>query len=233
MADWVPVTSGRSGAQVWRGPGVHRTVHDPAKLAGEAARLTWLGRHGIPCPAVVSLDDDGLTTTALPGRPAHELPQRLWPPTTAAHARVLRDLHGLPLEGCPFDETLATTLPRARRAARTGAVGLVDLDHERRGWSAARLLDALDATAPPDEDLVVCHGDPTCINVLLDDDGEVSGILDVDRLGVADRCRDLAIATRSVRGRLGQSAAEVLLTTYGHRVDPDRLAFYQLLDEFF
>jgi len=125
---------------VWRGPGVHRNQDDPAQLAAEATRLTWLGDHGIPCPTVLSLDDDGMVTTTLRGRPAHEHPQHQWPRTTAAHAQVLRDLHRLPVEACPFDETLAT-LPRARRAALTGGVDLSDLDAARRDRSAAQLLD--------------------------------------------------------------------------------------------
>lgn len=232
MTAWVPVTTGKSGARVWRGPGVHRKQDDPAQLAAEAARLIWLSEHGIPCPTVISLDDDGLVTTTLPGRPAHELPSHLWPRTAAAHAQVLHDLHRLPVEACPFDEMLATTLPRAHRAALTGGVDLTDLDAARRGWSAAQLLTALEATTPSDEDLVVCHGDPGCANVLFDDDGELAGILDVDRLGVADRCRDLAIAARSIRDRLGPPAAQALLDAYGRSVDPARLAFYRLLDEF-
>jgi kanamycin kinase len=53
-------------------------------------------------------------------------------------------------------------------------------------------------------------------------------------LGVADRWLDLAIATRSLEGRVGRDgAAERYLRGCGVEVDPAKLAFYRLLDEFF
>ena len=75
-------------------------------------------------------------------------------------------------------------------------------------------------------------------------------MIDVGRLGVADRHLDLALVTRSMSdttlnpafgsaaaeaalAAYGAPAAEALLTTYGHPVDPWRLDYYRLLDEFF
>jgi aminoglycoside phosphotransferase len=86
---------------------------------------------------------------------------------------------------------------------------------------------------------VVCHGDACLPNFLLDPDSlAVTGMIDVHRLGVADRHLDLALATRSISDTTlnpayGAPAAEAMLAAYGRAADPWRLHFYALLDEFF
>jgi kanamycin kinase len=78
---------------------------------------------------------------------------------------------------------------------------------------------------------VVCHGDLCLPNVIVDPrTSTVTGVIDVGRLGVADRYADLALITRS----LSAAQAERFLTGYGAGpVDASRMAFYRLLDEFF
>jgi aminoglycoside phosphotransferase len=89
------------------------------------------------------------------------------------------------------------------------------------------------------DDLVVCHGDACLPNFLVDPGSfEVTGMIDVHRLGVADRHLDLALATRSMTDTslnpaYGAGAAETMLAAYGVQADPWRLDFYRLLDEFF
>ncbi|GIF72854.1 hypothetical protein Asi02nite_23720 [Asanoa siamensis] len=144
---------------------------------------------------------------------------------------MLRDLHALPVADCPFDRRLAVTIAEAEGVARAGRVDIEALDAARAGWSAERLLAELHATRPrAAEDLVVGHGDPCRPNILFDDRGRVTGVLDVGRLGVADRHNDLAIATRN----LGARWSPALLAAYGLPApDPARIAFYRLLDEFY
>jgi aminoglycoside phosphotransferase len=230
VTDWFPVSTGKSGARVWRGDGLYRKEGDPAEIAAEAARLTWLGDQGFPCPAVVDHEPGRLITTALPGRAGDDpgWPVLMRPRLAAGVGDLLRTLHALPIEGCPFDHTLARTIPRAEQNARTAQVDLTDLDPAHAGWSADRLLRELHQTRPTTpEDLVVGHGDPTRANILFASDGTPTGVLDVSRLGVADRHKDLAIATRSAR-------SPELLAAYGlPDPDPAKIAFYRLLDEFF
>jgi aminoglycoside phosphotransferase len=216
-------------ARVSRGRGVHSKVDDPAAIVAEAERLTWLRGRGIPCPAVVAVSSEVLVTTTLPGRPA----AASWPSALAGRvadglADVLRALHALPVADCPFDQRLAVTLPVAVARADVGLVDLDDLDDERLGWSAERLVAALRATVPATEDLVVGHGDFTPDNVVFTDDGRLSGVIDVGRLGVTDRYADLALMTRDL------PLADRFLARYGvPSPDPAKLAFYRLLDEFF
>ncbi len=252
--DWQPVVHGRSGADVWRlagRPALFAKLAPVAatglirELADEAARAGWLLAQGFPAPTVVDLDcGDGvcwLVTEALPGRPASDP----WPADRRsgvidAFADLARSLHALAPGDCPFDRRLATTVPAARAAAETGAVDLGDLDAERAGWTAAELVRALDAGIPSSEDIAVCHGDLCLPNVLLDDAGTaVTGIIDLGRLGRADRHSDLALAARSIAAeelnpQFGPAYAARFLSRYGEpAADPAKLDFYRLLDEFF
>ena len=75
-------------------------------------------------------------------------------------------------------------------------------------------------------DLVVCHGDACLPNFLADPDSlQVTGMIDVGRLGVADRHLDLALAVRSMSDTTlnpsyGSAAAEAMLAAYGRPADP-------------
>lgn len=235
MTAWVPVSGGKSAARVWRAPGRYRKVGPPDEIRAEAERLSWLRGQGIACPPVVRHRTGVLETGALEGRSGRESwPEALRPRLVASTVLALRSLHTLPLAGCPFDRSLAATVPAAESAVVLGQVDLDDLDPERRGWSGRDLLAELHRTVPNEEDLVVCHGDPTLANLIFDAEGGLVGMVDVGRLGRADRYLDLAIAARSVAGDLGKKWAEQLLGDYGlDRPDRARLYFYRLLDEFF
>lgn len=239
--EWKPITTGKSGSSVWRldGPSQLYVKHG-RDVADEADRLCWLAQHDIPVPEVVDVGDDWLVTTALPGRPAHEpWPAAVRNDVVDAIADLTKQLHALPVDTCPFDHTLAVTVPTAHANAREGRVDLDDLDGDRAGWSTEELIAALDATTRPIEDLVVGHGDLCLPNVLIDPHTlRATGFIDVGRAGRADRHNDLAIISRSLgadgRNRqFGPDAADRFLTRYGAPRDDERFAFYRLLDEFF
>ena len=103
--------------------------------------------------------------------------------------------------------------------------------------TAAQLLDHLIATRPPEppEDQVLTHGDPCQPNLLLaagTDGLELVGLVDLGRLAVTDRYRDLAIAHRSVDMNLGPDAAAELLAAFGpDDCDPDQLTWWTLVDD--
>jgi kanamycin kinase len=232
---------------------------------GEAARLAWLGARGFPVPEVVeaaaNADTMWLVTTAIEGRSA----AGRWSPADRRGvldvvADLTRALHALPARDCPFDRTLAVLLPRVRAAARAGWVDCDDLDDTHAGWTAQQLLGELDAAQPPDEDrVVVCHGDLCLDNVLIAPDTlSLAGILDVGRLGTADRWLDLSIVLRNITGECpdwecpgldspgldGTDADSTAWDTHQRRAgrflrryglaetDERKLAYYRLLDEF-
>ena len=227
---------GRSGAAVARSNGRYRKVSaDPRHdLVGEGERLTWLRAHGIPAAEVLDCRPGFLLTAEIPGRSAAEdWPAERRPAVMDALAAVTRALHALPVNECPFDRRLAVAVPTALAADLDGAV----LDAERSGWSRDRLVAELLATRPDEEDPVVCHGDLCLPNVLLDPEtAQVTGVVDVGRLGVADRWADLAVATRSITSDLnpqfGPADADRYLARYGIAPDQKKIDFYRLLDEF-
>ncbi len=252
----MPVTLGLSGARVWRLDGdttlyVKTTEHTQVgdrgvALAAEAERLAWFETQGIRVPEVVDADADEqfawLVTTALAGRTAADP----WPAAQLnavidALADVAVSLHALPVVECPFDRRLDVTIPAALRAADRGRLESAQLDAERAGWSTSKLVTALIESRPTSEDPVVCHGDFCLPNVLFDPVTlSFAGLVDVGRAGVADRHMDIALITRSIGHEMNDqyapSSADRLMQRYaattGTTIDPDRIAFYRLLDEF-
>jgi aminoglycoside phosphotransferase len=251
--DWERVTTGRSGADVRRSPdgGAYAksgTGLVRRELVDEHERLDWLAGTDLPSAEVLDWVDDGetatLTTRTVPGVAMSDLPAEVVPDAVTSLGLFLRRLHGRPRGTCPFERWLAVTVPIARVRADRGQVDEGDLDDERDGLSAEALLDDLVDRRPRAEeleldDLVICHGDACLPNFLVDPESlDVTGMIDVHRLGVADRHLDLALATRSISDATlnpayGPAAAEALLAAYGRPADPWRLDFYRLLDEFF
>lgn len=242
---WTRQEIGRSDASVFRlaAPGrpalfvkTEPLCGGPAELPGEAQRLRWLAAQGQPCPRVLELatahDCHWLLMTAVPGRDLACSPGL--PPARIIElaAAALRALHGLDAAVCPFDHRAAQRIGHARRRMLAGLVDEDDFDDERSGQSAAQVFATLQRQQPRHEDLVVTHGD-ACLPNLLADDGRFAGFVDCGRLGVADRHQDLALAARSIQYNLGTGWGQAFLDAYGGLIDPARLAFYRLLDEFF
>jgi aminoglycoside 3'-phosphotransferase-2 len=211
-----------------------RTQPDP-ELDDEADRLRWLGSAGIPCAAVIdemhSLHHRWLLLSAVPGQ---DLASLALPPALIVKimADALLRLHSLPSTSCPFDHRAEFRIKRAGLRMKYGMVDETDLDDERQGIPLEKLFEQLQAMRPATEDLVVTHGDACLPNLLADNSG-FTGFVDCGRLGVADRHQDLALACRSIQYNLGEVWTAPFLEHYGISPDPDKLAFYRLLDEFF
>ncbi len=242
-----------SGAWVYRSAdgAVHAKcvpAADKQELQLERDRIDWLATTAIPGPRLVDWveSDEGavLVMTTVPGIPACDVPRRLVDRATTSMADLLAQLHALPIEGCPFVRRLDRTVAEASDAVRRGAVDITDFDHSRLGRTAEDLLAELttgQSSAADLErgDLVVCHGDPCLPNLLIDPEtGDCLGVIDLGRLGVADRYLDLALTTRSMSApemnkQYDARDAAAFLNRYGvSGPDPWRLDFYRLLDEF-
>ncbi|MEV6237408.1 aminoglycoside 3'-phosphotransferase [Lentzea sp. NPDC051838] len=218
-AVWSSDHEGLSG-DVWKAGSSY------VKRAGvdERERLLWLGEH-FEMPSIKAFAD-GWLVLANVGAPSLASADPLVAATVMG--TTLRSLHALPIDSCPFDARVAVVLEKARRNVEAGLVDPDDFDDDNLGATPSELLERLVATAPPDEDLVVAHGDFCPPNVLHRPDGSTV-LIDVSRLGVSDRHRDLALAHRE----LGEEAAAAFDRAYGLTPRPERLAWYRLLDEFF
>jgi aminoglycoside 3'-phosphotransferase-2 len=127
-------------------------------------------------------------------------------------AGALAKLHALPVDACPFDETLLTKLSHAEANMRDGVVDELDFDHEHRGLTARMLFEKLKLLLPDTGDIVVTHGDASLPNFMLDG-GRFTGFVDCGKVGSSDRYQDLAICCYSIRRNLGREWVGPLLAT--------------------
>lgn len=191
----------------------------------EAARLVWSGEVEAR-PAML--------TEAIEGVALHALaPEQAEAGAVAALAALTR-LHAFPIGDCPFDERLAVKLAEAELRLGTGEFDAGDLDVQRQGRSADDLRQELIARRPASEDLVVTHGDACWPNFILRPDG-VAAMIDLGRMGLADRHQDLALFIRSARYNYPDLPIQELVAAHYRlaAADPEKLELYQLLGEFF
>ena len=240
---WCEALEGCSEAKVFRldapgQPTLYLKTEPAAPLAelpGEAERLRWLAAAGVPCaPVLAWIEEAGHYWMLLKGLPGRNLEDADMAPAAKVGlmAAALRRMHALDIGGCPFDHRAALRIGQAYARLQAGLVDEDDLDDVHRGLAPGDLFARLQAQAPAHEEVVVTHGD-ACLPNLIVQGGDITGWIDCGRLGVADRWQDLALATRDVKQVLGPGWVAPFLRAYGAQPDPDRTAFYRLLDEFY
>lgn len=217
----------------------HGTGEAAGTVAAEMSRLRWLADK-LPVPRLVhfecTAENAWLLSQALPGRTAYEWlvdePERA-PAIVGALAEFLRRLHTLPIERCPFNAHHALRLADARQRLDAGLIDSTDFDDARSGWSPEQVWQTMMDLLPLDADPVVSHGDFSLDNILMSADGQVSGVIDLGRVGVADRYQDLAILWNCL-DEFSPDLQQTLFFAYGI-AEPDerRLNFHLCLDECF
>jgi kanamycin kinase len=202
-------------------------------LRGESERMIWAAPY-LPVPVVVALeqvrDATILVTQGLPGQDATGADGRSdLPALVRALGRGLREFHGaVGEEWCPFRFDLGRALAHVEDRVRTNDISPGGFHAEHAHLTPAAALAELEALAPPDEDLVVCHGDFCPPNVLLED-GRVTGFVDLGELGAADRWWDVAVGAWSVGWNFGKELEPLFYASYGIDPDPGRIRFFRLL----
>ena len=209
------------------------------ELREEIARLRWL-RGRLPVAEVLYAGEDQdtawLLMTEVPGQIAIDRTLDLSP---ADITRLLADgmklIHNLDSQDCPFDHRLERRVALAQARMSQGLVDASEFDHERQGHRPDSVYDRLLETRPASEDLVFTHGDYCLPNILMDSQYHaISGFIDLGRAGIADRHQDIALCVRSLIYNLGAQWVPLLYETYGREfVDPTKIEYYKLLDEFF
>lgn len=253
LQDWLQdtaiqeVNEGQSGTHIFRVEKQGQPDHylkialrgSEQDMYPEVSRLLWL--HGrLPVPDVLYWGEDStqqyLLISALGGLPLYDESIRdQLPALMPVYAQALHQIHRIPAATCPFDMRLDVKIAQAARRLQEGMVDTANFDPQRQGRTAQSLFRDVRATRPADEDLVFTHGDYCTPNVLVDPDTmTVSGLIDWGRAGVADRYQDLALAARSIDYNFGSEWVKPFFDAYGvAQVDPARVNFYKLLDEFF
>jgi len=236
---WEPVTVGESDTSVYRRGDVFAkccSLSGVGELRDERDRVEWLAGTGLPGATVVdwlsSSDGACLVTTAVPGVPGTSLPEPVQLKAMESLGRTLRSLHSLP--DCPFARPLASVIASAEDVVRRDAVNPAFLTDEWRLLDSSELLARVVAERPYIEaaaDLAVCHGDACLPNFFFDPITlEITGLIDLGRLGVADPYSDLALTTIQLHDEWSADPTP-FLAAYGlPHPDQRRLNFYRLLD---
>ena len=150
-------------------------------------------------------------------------------------AGAMRAMHDLSRDACHLRQELAVKLAAARENIRRGFVDESDFDKDNQGRTAGDVYDELIKKKPDAEDLVFTHGD-LCLPNLMIADSEISGLIDLDRGGVADRYQDIALFLRSFTFniKIPIDIREAFCRAYGiSSLDEEKLYYYRLLDELF
>ena len=247
---WATVTTGESGAIVLRSADGSRyakfvNADQQGVLQAERDRVHWASGNGIPTAQVLDWAASGewscLLTSAVPGVSADRLPAaslwQAWPSITA----TLRQLHALPAEDCPFDRGLSEMFALADDVVVRGTTNPQFLPAEVRHVPAPEVLRRLrserqERLVEEDADRVVCHGDLCLPNVMVDPATHVvTGLIDLGRLGRADRYADIALLLANSRGTWTDetqaiAADKLFADGYSITLNAERRQFYLCLD---
>jgi kanamycin kinase len=205
-----------------------------AGLRSATRRAAWLAPH-VTVPRFDQVRDgfggQWTTSAAIPGASAVALINAADPVNTVRQIGIgLQLLHDrAPADRCPFTWDPLPRIEAARRRLATDPTWRRAPDAYLHTLSDADALALLHAGTERDTDLVVCHGDACAPNTIIGPDGRFAGLVDLGRVGVADRWADLAVATWSLNWNFGPGWDEVFLDAYGIGPDPAKTAFYRLL----
>lgn len=243
------IFSGWSGAEAYYIPGLAAylkiaRVESPSNLQREKEVLEWL-EGKLVVPKVLGFDEGGdkryILLSEVEGNPASEYiaanrgKTALVEEFISRSARAMRKIHDLPVQDCPLPQDIDTKLTGALENIRRGFVDESDFEEENLGRTAMQIYDELVEKKPRAEDLVFTHGD-FCLPNYMILDREVSGYIDFDRGGVADRYQDIALFLRSFGFNLGfqMEVADMFCIAYGiDSLDEEKIYYYRLLDELF
>lgn len=240
-----PVSDGASGAEVFvlsANEGEFILKQQKAStpfhsLQHEMENYRWL-KDKIAVPEVKAFHADVrmeyLCMSRLPGSTLDSLldvlPRDLW---VTLFAETLKQLHAIPLDGTAPSRSLDAYVDAARDNLRRGIVNREDLQEGNRQYSTTQLFEKLLVLKPSHIDPVFIHGDYTPENILFNGE-HLSGLIDMGRGGVGDRYHDLALAFRYLKDERSEDDLALFKRVYGlDAADQQRLAFYELLDEFF
>ncbi|MEV0702547.1 APH(3'') family aminoglycoside O-phosphotransferase [Saccharopolyspora sp. NPDC050389] len=248
--EWHPVLGGESGAGTFRSADGSRyakcvAADQAGELEQERDKAEWLCSNGIPGPRVLDWRavEEGacLVTAAVAGVPADAVPAETLAQAWESISDAVRRLHELPTDSCPFSRDLSKMFAIAQDVVARGAVNPEFLPVEQQETEPVSLLASLtpqlaERLEQEAAESVVCHGDLCLPNIILDPDTlEVSGFIDLGRLGTADPYADIALLLANARETWpDESSASVADETfarrYGIKLDADRQRFYLHLD---
>jgi kanamycin kinase/aminoglycoside 3'-phosphotransferase-3 len=210
----------------------------------EHTLIEWLGGK-LPVPKVIYWKKENghtyLLMTEAKGYMTCDAPAGVVMPaekTGGLYADGILMLQGIDISDCPVDMTLDVKLKIAKFHVDNGMVDMDDWDGDNDFESPQALYEWLESNRPREE-LVFSHGDYCMPNVFIDG-AKVTGFIDIDRGGIADKYQDIALCVRSLRYNLGDITDEQkegyikkVFERLGIEPDWAKIKYYTLLDELF
>jgi aminoglycoside phosphotransferase len=159
--------------------------------------------------------------------------------------KALQLLWSVDISDCPCIQNLDVKLDMARFNVENDLVDVDNAEPDTFGKEGFKdpqeLLKWLEDNRP-DEDLVFTHGD-FCLPNIFAEDSNITGFIDLGRMGVADKWQDIALCYRSLKhnfeGKYNGGyyydgfSPNMLFEKLGIEVDQKKLRYYILLDELF
>lgn len=237
--EWQADTMGCSDSQVFRVKQGYLKIASRASvisLGAEKDRLLWLqGRLPVPEVYYYGVDEQNeyLYMSEITGIMAcDQVFREDMPLLIALLGEALHMVHAVDIADCPFDQRLAYRLALAQERVLSGQIDEAKFAEHYPGQTPAAMYEQLMHTRPANEDLVLTHGDFCLPNIMLDRERRcVSGFIDLELVGVADRYRDLERACWSLGYNFDQRWIPDLLKAYGMaEVDQEKMEFYAQLE---
>lgn len=152
-------------------------------------------------------------------------------------AEGLKMLWNVPITNCPFDSRLTHKLAIARYHVEHDEVDIEQAEDDTYGEHGFKdpkdLLNWLE-THQYEEELVFSHSDYCLPNVFIKNQ-QITGFIDFDRAGIADKWADIALCVRSIYHNFGNNPSyiEHLFSSLDMKPNWDKIKYYILLDELF
>lgn len=201
----------------------------PEEIEHETQILGWCAGR-LPVPTVLEKRNGILKMSELPGETLMELEMER---AVEIMARGIGLVHAVPIDDCPFAANWTRRVAEAEARVQPGLIDASDFDEDNRGRPIDDIIRELKSFPPLPDVVCFTHGD-ACLQNFLAHDGQLSGIVDVGRAGIAHPAQDWALALRSVRDDLGQEAEELLWTYVpANCSNKELLRRFRLLDELF
>lgn len=214
----------------------------------EHRMMEWL-IDKLPVPRIVSFDrEEGvnyLLMSRIQGNMACS-PKLLANPSELVKVLVdgLKMFWDVDVAECPNNNSIDNKL---RMAETRVSLGLCDVEHAepttygRNGFKNPENLLQWLKDNRPEEEFVLSHGDYCLPNIFIKD-GQISGFIDLGRVGIADPYQDIALCYRSLQrnydgtygGRVYKGFdPKILFDELNLKADWDKIRFFTLLDELF
>ena len=157
-------------------------------------------------------------------------------------AKALKLLWKVDVTDCPETWDLKRKLPITKQNVDRNLVDMENVEpetFEEQGFKNPQELYEWLIENQPKEDRMLVHGDFCLPNIFFADD-EITGFIDIGRMGIGDKWQDIALCYRSLKHNFGGKYTskiyedfnpDILFEELGIEPDWDKIKYYILLDE--